>query len=100
MSGAFDIKSFMKGYFDDNVYFNNPIDYMQNQDSWKYNHMKIVLGTSDWDICKGDNINMSRILAARGIDHWYDEKKWASHDWPLWRMMFPEYIGKMIAGQL
>ncbi|WP_259015645.1 alpha/beta fold hydrolase [Emticicia fluvialis] len=100
MSGAFDIKSFMKGYFDDNVYFNNPVDYMQSQEGWKYNHMKIVLGTSDWDICKADNVNMSHILRSRGIHHWYDEKQWASHDWPLWRMMFPEYVGKMLAGEL
>lgn len=96
MSGAFNIKSFMKGYFDDNVYFNNPVDFMQNAESWKYNHMKIVLGTSDWDICKQDNIDFSRLLASKNIEHWYDEKKWAEHDWPLWKMMFPEYVSKLI----
>ncbi|MCU0325787.1 MAG: alpha/beta hydrolase-fold protein [Spirosomaceae bacterium] len=100
LSGSFNIKLFMKGYYDDNVYFNNPVDFMPNAESWKYNHMSIVLGTSDWDICRQDNIDMSRVLASKGINHWYDEKKWASHDWPLWNMMFPEYIGKMIAGEL
>ncbi|MFN3849932.1 MAG: alpha/beta hydrolase-fold protein [Spirosomataceae bacterium] len=100
LSGSFNIKSFMKGYYDDNVYFNNPVDFMPNAESWKYNHMSVVLGTSDWDICRQDNIDMSRILASKGINHWYDEKKWASHDWPLWNMMFPEYIGKMVAGEL
>jgi esterase/lipase superfamily enzyme len=95
MSGSFNIKSFMKGYYDDNVYFNNPVDFMQNAESWKYNHMSIILGTSDWDICRQDNIEMSRMLAAKGINHWYDEKKWANHDWPLWNMMFPEYVSKI-----
>jgi esterase/lipase superfamily enzyme len=32
MSGAYNIKNFMKGYFDDHVYFNNPVDFMQNAD--------------------------------------------------------------------
>src|SRR5271169_2363129 len=30
MSGSFDVKSFLDGYYDDNVYFNNPPDYMSN----------------------------------------------------------------------
>jgi len=45
MGGAFDIKTFLGGYYDDNVYFNNPVDFMQNEQGWRYNHMKIVLGT-------------------------------------------------------
>ncbi|SOE19644.1 Esterase/lipase superfamily enzyme [Spirosomataceae bacterium TFI 002] len=92
MSGAYSISSFMNGYYDDNVYFNNPVDFMKNAESWKYNHMKIVLGTSEWDICKKDNIEMSRLLGDKQIAHWYDEKKWIEHDWPLWKMAFPEYL--------
>ncbi len=95
MSGAFSIKSFMKGHYDDNVYFNEPMDFMNHAESWKFNHMNIVLGTSDWDICREDNLNMSRLLANKGINHWYDEKRWASHDWPLWKTMFSEYVRKM-----
>ncbi len=35
MSGSFDIKSFLDGYYDDNVYFNNPPDYLSNMsDEW------------------------------------------------------------------
>jgi esterase/lipase superfamily enzyme len=75
---------------------NNPEDYLPNADGWIYNHMKIVLGTSDWDICRGDNINLSRILGEKQINHWYDEKKWITHDWPLWKMMFPEYINAFL----
>src|SRR5260370_137178 len=28
MSGSYDIRSFLHGYYDDNVYFNNPVDYL------------------------------------------------------------------------
>jgi esterase/lipase superfamily enzyme len=57
--------------------------------------MNIVLGTSDGDICRDDNLKMSRLLANKSINHWYDEKPWASHDWPLWKLMFSEYVRKM-----
>src|SRR5690606_28847910 len=92
MSGSFSIKSFLNGYFDDHVYFNSPHDYLSNSETWIYQHMKIVLGTSDWDICRDENLRLSRLLGQKQIDHWYDEKKWITHDWPLWNMSFPEYL--------
>jgi esterase/lipase superfamily enzyme len=56
MSGAYDIKDRLDGYYDDNVYFNNPPDYLQGMsDDWflsRYRQMKIVLGSSDWDKCR------------------------------------------------
>src|SRR4030095_9441133 len=30
MSGSYDVRSYLKGHYDDNVYFNNPIDYLSN----------------------------------------------------------------------
>ena len=92
MSGAFSIKAFMRGHHDDNVYFNSPQEYLRGRESWVYNHMKIVLGTSDWDICLGDNKDMSSLLASKNINHLYDERKWATHDWPLWKSMFVDYV--------
>ena len=92
MSGSFDIRSFMDDYYDDNVYFNNPVDFvpgMNHPDLWK---MKIILGTSDWDICLEGNKRLSEILNAKGVDHWLDVRGWKPHDWPLWKEMFPHYL--------
>lgn len=92
MSGAFDIKTFMDGYYDDTVYFNNPVDYLPNlnhPDLWR---MKIILGTSEWDICRPANEQMSGILRGKGVAHWLDMRGWVNHDWPLWREMFPHYL--------
>ena len=92
MSGAFDVKSFMDGHYDDNVFYNNPVDYMpgnNHPDLWQ---MKIVLGAGEWDICLDANRKMSDILKSKNIDHWFDLRKWAEHDWPLWRDMFPHYL--------
>jgi esterase/lipase superfamily enzyme len=95
MSGAFDIRSFMNGYFDDNVYFNNPVDYLQNLNHGDLWRMKIILGTSEWDICRPANEQLSAILQSKGIKHWLDMRGWESHDWALWRAMFPHYLSQM-----
>ena len=92
MSGAYDITSFMDGYYDDNVYFNNPMHYLPNLQHHDLYNMKIVLGTSEWDICRTANHQLSAILNNKGINHWLDERGWVEHDWPLWREMFPHYL--------
>jgi len=92
LSGSFDIKSFLDGYYDDNVFYNNPVDFLpgsNHPDLWK---MNIVLGTSDWDICLEANQNLAKILTDKNIPFWFDERKWAEHDWPIWRQMFPHYL--------
>ena len=93
MSAAYNIRNMAQLSDDMRIYYNCPDEFMQNEEGWKYQHMKIVLSTSDWDICLDKNKHMAGILSAKGIPHWYDEKKWVEHDWPLWKMAFPEYIG-------
>lgn len=92
MSGVFSIRNFTPHSGDMRIYFNCPDEFMQNEESWKYHHMHIVLSTSDWDSCRPKNQHMAGILSAKGIPHWYDEKRWIEHDWPLWKMVFPQYI--------
>jgi esterase/lipase superfamily enzyme len=92
MSGSFDMKPFMDGYYDNDFYFNNPIDYLPNMsDPWfldRYRQMRLILAVGDWDICLGENYRMAEILGRRGIPHWLDV--WSGgerHDWPLWQRM-------------
>lgn len=92
MSGAFDIKQFMDGHYDDNVFYNNPVDFMPDNNNPELWNMNIVLGVGEWDICLDANRKMSAILNNKGIKHWYDLRRWAEHDWPLWRQMFPHYL--------
>lgn len=96
MSGIFDLKSFMKGYYDDNFYFNNPADFMQNEQGWRYNHMNIILGTSELDICLEQNIEMSSTLNRLGVEHWLDIHGNEEHDWPLWQRMFHYYLSRIL----
>ena len=99
LSGSFDIKPFLDGYYDDNCYFNNPVDYLPGlNDPWQLDqirNMGIVLNTGEWDICRGANEHLSRILHDKGIPHWLDIRPGAIHDWPAWNETFPIYLSQI-----
>lgn len=96
LSGAFDISDFFGGYYDDNIYFNSPYDYLPNvPDPWRYNHMKIILGTGEWDNTRHESFRLSQILSAKGIHHLLDDRKWCGHDWNYWRDMLPHYLSML-----
>jgi len=97
MSGNFDISSFLKGYHDDEVYFNNPIEFMSNPSHPELFKMGIILGTSEWDICRPATVRMSNLLNEKGLHHWLDVRGRVEHDWPLWNEMFPTYLNRVLA---
>lgn len=93
MGAAFDVKRFLRGFYNDLVYVNSPLDFMpnaSNPDLWK---MNIVLGTSAHDFCKPSNEQLAGILRHKNIRHWLDIRPWGDHDWPVWREQFPNYLG-------
>ncbi|HEX4232556.1 MAG TPA: alpha/beta hydrolase-fold protein [Bryobacteraceae bacterium] len=97
MSGAFEMKSFMNGSYDNDFYFNNPVDYVPNMnDAWfldQYQSIKLVLAVGDHDICLGENFRMADILGRKKIPHWLDV--WTGglqHDWPLWQQMANKFF--------
>ncbi len=96
MSGTFDIKQFIFGYYDDNCYFNNPMDYMPSlKDEYYlslYRSMGIILGTGEMDYCREENKRLSEILTAQKVNHWLDDRAGFGHDWYWWKKMFPEYL--------
>ena len=90
MSGSYDIRGYYHGdHYDDNVYFNNPVDFLPNaSDPWyldQYrNDIFRVFGAGEHDICLEENRRISQIFHAKGIPHWFDY--WglgATNDWPL-----------------
>ena len=97
MGGAFDIKQFLNGYYDDTCYFLNPPDFIPNlNDPWyldRYRAMRLVLATGETDICLEENRRFSRILTDKGLPHWLDV--WGDgtgHDWPWWRQMAVKFL--------
>ena len=92
MGAAFDIKSQLNGYYDDNVYFNNPMDFLPQANNPNFNDMFVVMGTGTHDMCWDANEKMASILKEKGINYWLDIRQDAKHDWPVWREMFPHYL--------
>ena len=92
MGAAFDIKDQVDGYYDDNVYFNNPPDFLANAQNPFFHDMFVVLGTGTHDMCWDANEKLAAILRNKGISHWLDVRQGANHDWPVWREMFPHYL--------
>jgi esterase/lipase superfamily enzyme len=97
MSGAFDIANFLAGYHDQDVYFNQPSQFLPNMsDPWfldRYRRNTYVLATGWDDQCLGQNQNMDRIMNEKGIPHkLYIWDSWNSHDWPTWHRMVQEYL--------
>ncbi len=97
MSGAFDMDSFLGGYYDQDVYFNQPTHFIPGMsDPWfldRYRQNTYVLATGVHDQCWDQNERMARILRAKGIpvklDVWGDN---ARHDWPWWQRMVQTYL--------
>ena len=92
MGAAFDIKDQMDGYYDENVYFNNPLDFIPNADNSWFHDMFVVLGTGTHDMCWDANEKMATVLRNKGIAHWLDVRQNKPHDWPAWQEMFPHYL--------
>jgi esterase/lipase superfamily enzyme len=100
MSGSYDIREYYEGgYYDDNIYFNNPVDYLPNLDGhylWmlrQKNHTHIVTGQGAYENPDASR-RLSGILSERGIPHELDV--WGHdmpHDWPTWRQMVRHYLG-------
>jgi esterase/lipase superfamily enzyme len=98
LSGVYDMRRFMGGDYDDNFYFNNPVDYAANiHDDWTRHQLAscdihLATGTGPWEHPE-EAYRLSGILASRGIPHHLDD--WGpqgGHDWPYWRHMMWEYL--------
>ena len=97
MSGAFDISTFLDGYYDQDCYFNLPTHYLPNMsDPWYFDHFRrntYVLATGWDDQCLLQNQTLDRILSAKDIPHQlYIWDSYNAHDWPTWQRMAQQYL--------
>ena len=102
MSGGYDIRTYYHGdYYDENVYFNNPVDYLPNLNDDKYLPMLrqkrqifILTGQGAYENPDASR-RLAGILASKGIpfhlDLWGHDMP---HDWPTWRAMMRYYLAE------
>ncbi len=97
LSGIYTIDSFVDGYYDDTVYFNNPAGYIPNEHDDRrladLQRLDIILAIGQDDTYRPNNDYLSKFLWDKGIKHaYYVWHGWA-HDWAWWQKMVQLYIG-------
>jgi esterase/lipase superfamily enzyme len=101
MSGSYNIYNYLESFYDDNVYFNNPMMYLKNlNDDYHLPRLRkadsIVIATGQGAFEAPDRSReFSALLHSKGIPHLLDV--WGhdvNHDWVWWRKMLPYYLGK------
>jgi len=99
LGGFYNIRQFIYGFYNDDAYFNSPLDYLPGlEDSWyldRIRKMKIIIGTGDNDLYLEENKQLSSVFLNKQIDHWLDIKQGAGHDWNWWKEMFPDYLKRL-----
>lgn len=98
LSGTYNIRPLLDGYFDEDCYFNNPVEYLPNlTDPWFLNlfrtKVRFILAAGESDIHLESTLQLSRLLDAKHVRHWLDV--WgdhARHDWRWWKMMIRKFL--------
>jgi esterase/lipase superfamily enzyme len=101
LSGVYDVRRYMDGDYDDNFYFNNPVDYLSSlNDAWYLHHLnqddiRLATGHGPYED-SGPTYQLSEVLSRRGINHSVDD--WGAdggHDWPYWKKQMDAYVGRL-----
>jgi len=100
LSGVFDLRSMMSAGYDENFYFHNPVDYLNNlTDPWYFEQfesceIRLATGTGPYED-RRHSYDLSAILSRKGIRHYLDD--WGprgGHDWPYWKEQMREYLSR------
>ncbi len=97
MSGSFDVRSQFDGFYSDDVYFSNPVDYLpnlsDNETLEAIRRNQLVFTTAEHDPCKDGNLHMSYLLTQKSIEHTLELTPGAfGHDWPWWTETIKRHI--------
>lgn len=97
MSGLCDIRNFADGFYNETVYFHNPIDFIANEsDPHRLHHLRnqdVILAVGNGDKLLHQNRELSGKLWAKGIGNALREWDGFAHDWPVWYKMVNMYAG-------
>jgi len=97
MSGFYSIDDFTDGYYNDTIYFNNPIAYIPNEHDPNrleaLRNLDIILAVGQDDPFRSNNDHLSKFLWEKDIWHTYCLWDGWAHDWSWWHQMVQMYIG-------
>lgn len=96
LAGYYDMRRFLGGYHDEEVYYHNPMEFVaglqEGELAQQLRRLEIIMAIGRDDAAAAVNARFSEVLWSKGIWHamrWWDG--WA-HDWPYWQQMILQYI--------
>ncbi|MEO9005132.1 MAG: alpha/beta hydrolase-fold protein [Ginsengibacter sp.] len=99
MSGVYNLHAYSKGFSDEQVFYNSPMDYMPGLADNLYldhirssHHIHILAGEGSFEDPQASR-DFAGVLYNKGIN--YELDIWGNdmtHDWPTWRAMLPYYL--------
>ena len=96
MSGIYDIHRFVRDHYDNNVYLNNPVDYIAGEHDPQrlaaLRKLDIILAVGRDDPLHASNARLSELLWQKDV--WHALRVWDgfAHDWPVWEQMLQWYL--------
>ncbi len=97
LSGAYDTARWLDGYFDDDVYYTNPLAFLPGLTAEEYlaplrAMERRVIATGAEDPSVGDSRGVATLLREKGVDVVLDIWPGWSHDWPYWKEMLRRHV--------
>ncbi|NIT55258.1 MAG: hypothetical protein GWN00_03135 [Aliifodinibius sp.] len=96
ISGIYDIRPFMDGYYDDDVYFSNPMDFVPNLNKKslldKVQDIDFRLVSYEADKRIDDAVRMDNVMRMKFLDHDLDIWSDGGDEWNLWPQMLKTHI--------
>jgi esterase/lipase superfamily enzyme len=102
LAGVYSLKEVIGDYYDQNVYYNSPLDYLPNlNDGWfidQIRQAKIIIcsGQGPWEYPE-DARRIKQLFEQKHIPAWVD--LWGhdvNHDWPWWKVMLPHFVSHIL----
>ncbi len=97
MSGIYDITDWTDGFYDESIYFHNPLDFISNEHDPNrlaaLRHVDIIMAVGRDDQLRESSERLSTILWDKGIGNALRLWDGWAHDWPWWHQMIKLYIG-------
>ncbi len=105
LSGKYDIASFFGGYFNDDVYNNSPVHYLENMPGdhpyiniYNSKIMTVVVGQGAYEhLVLDSNYRLRDIAYDKGIhiDFKFGDEN-SIHDWVSWLYQMPYFISRLV----
>jgi esterase/lipase superfamily enzyme len=96
LSGIYDIRPYLDDYYDDDVYYSNPMDFVPNLNKKsllnKVQDIDFRLVSYDGDKRIDDAVQLDKVMRMKFLDHDLDIWSNGSDEWNLWPQMLKTHI--------